>query len=401
MEYHRVSVMGPVLFLIYVNEISEVVWKNACRLEAHDTQGKLFGQNCKKCGTLTCFADDTTYAVAAKTRAENQGLIDENLENLKVFLNTNSLCINESKTCLVETMNHQKRCKTAGRPPSVTVHNEDGVLIDKEADKSCRLLGANLGQDLTWKSHLITGEKPLIPAIRKQIGILKHLCKNIPVSSRKILAEGLVLSQIKYTIALWGGTTRNMIKKIQVLINKTARCVTGQGRRISTSKLMEQTGRLVSYFTLIETWKNLRMEIPPYMAGKLVMEGNDLVIVDTRLIMTRSSFRWRARTQWNSVSEEMKVCRSLPVFKKQVKKWLKDQRFPAVEDQNPPDMLDRRKSQAATQLILQPAGTMNVATDEQSDFLVQYLNFLRDERNVDVNPDMEDDAEAEEDMESQ
>ena len=200
------SVLGPVLFYIYVNEMPEVVRKDSCRMESHNLiPGKLFGSNCRKCGALTCFADDTTYAVATKTRLENQILIDDNLENLKIFLNANSLCINETKTCLVETMNVQKRCKVGGRPPSILVRNKQGIVEDKQAGRECRLLGANLSNDLTWKAHLTGGEKPLIPAIRKQLGRLKFICKNIPIKCRKILAEGMLMSRIKYLIAMWGG----------------------------------------------------------------------------------------------------------------------------------------------------------------------------------------------------
>ena len=95
-------------------------------------------------------------------------------------------------------MNKQKRCKTAGNPPNLIVLNEDKVLEIKAASKDCRLLGVNFSQDLTWRPHLATGEKPLLPTLRKQVGILAHMCRNIPVRSRKILADGLVLSRIKY-----------------------------------------------------------------------------------------------------------------------------------------------------------------------------------------------------------
>ena len=158
-----------------------------------------------------------------KTREKNQVLVDENLENLKLFLNSNSLCINESKTCLIETMNVQKHCKTSGRPPSILAKNEQGIVVDKQADNSCRLLGANFSQNLTWRAHLLSGEKPLIPALRKQVGRLKFICKNVPFRSRKTLAEGIVLSRVKYLIAMWGGTTANLHRKIQVILNSAAR----------------------------------------------------------------------------------------------------------------------------------------------------------------------------------
>ena len=208
------SVLGPILFLIYVNELPEIARKNACRMEGHTLTDGLFGSNCNKCGAIVCYADDSTYVSASKTRDENQEKLDENLENIKIFLNSNQLCINESKSSLLEVMYRQKRCKTKGRPPTLSVLNEDKEQEELKTVTSSRLLGVNLGQDLTWGAHLNTGEKPLLPALRKQVGMLVHLCKNIPSSSRKILAEGLVLSRLKYAITLWGGTTKNSLRKI-------------------------------------------------------------------------------------------------------------------------------------------------------------------------------------------
>ena len=56
--------------------------------------------------------------------------------------------------------------------------------------------------------------------------------------SRKTLAEGLVLSRIKYLLPLWGGTTENLLRKSQVIVNNVARVVTGLGKRTPTMTLM-------------------------------------------------------------------------------------------------------------------------------------------------------------------
>ena len=86
------------------------------------------------------------------------------------------------------------------------------------------------------------------------------------VKNRKILAEGLILSKVKYLIPLWGGTTENHIRKVQVVLNKTARTVTGLGKRTSTLNLMKTCGwltakELVKYFTTTEIWKKSQYEI--------------------------------------------------------------------------------------------------------------------------------------------
>ena len=236
-------------------------------------------------------------------------------------------------------MNHQKRCKTAGLPPNLLIRNEDGILVEKPADKDCRLLGSNILRSDLEGAPTDRGEAA--DTCREetnrypQTSLQEYSVYQSKDSSGRTCAK-------PDQIFNWGGTTGNMIKKIQILINKAARCVTGQGRRISTIFLMEQTGwltakELVSYFTLVETWKNVRQNISPYMAGKLEMADDKLIVRETRLIMTKASYRWRARAQGNQVSSDIQECLSLPLFKKKVKNWLKMQRFPVVDDQRPQD----------------------------------------------------------------
>ena len=268
------SVLGPTLFLIYVNEFPETVRKSTCNNSEHnnftsnekismedndsrnpqeiddeqqtednirthqenkddihehglnkdnihvngqiedDIVGNshilippkpdcLFRRNCPKCGFLTCYADDSTYTTSAKTREINQNTITDNLENMKTFLTANKLCVNEDKTALLEVMNIQCRCRVKGNPPHLDVLDENIEPVTVIATKHCRLLGVNMGDNLTWKAHLISGEKPLLAQLRKQAGIIKFLRKNMKMSSRRTLAEGLVLSRLKYLLPLW------------------------------------------------------------------------------------------------------------------------------------------------------------------------------------------------------
>ena len=326
------SVLGPILFLIFINEIPESVRKNSCQDPSHKDVKYLFGKNCLKCGAITSYADDSTYAVSSKTRLENQSKLIENFDNIKNFLHINRLSINESKMVLIETMNKQKRCKAKCNSPTLTVPDEGQNLIQKPADKSCRLLGANFAQDLTWRAHLITGEKPLIPNLRKQLGILSHLSRNIPLKSRRILAEGIVLSRLKYLLSLWGGTVKKYLRKIQVIINMAARSVTGKGKRTSSKYLLKETGwlsatELVDYFSLTEMWRNIHQMSPSYMYQKLQIDDElKANITPGRMQMTRLSYRWRASCLWNQLEDEVKHCKSLPAFKVHIKKLLLDKR---------------------------------------------------------------------------
>ena len=337
--------MGPTLFLLYVNKFPEVIKKRTCEDDIHTNSHNLFSKNCKRCGTMIIYADDSTYVTSARTHEENQIRLAESLEDIKVYLNTNKLCINESKMCLIESMNCQKRSKTQGDPPFLLVRDENAVLVEKDAEKEARLLGVNISDNLTWRAHLSTGEKALFPGLRKQLGMLKFLSRNISKAGRKTLAEGLILSRIQYTLPLWGGTSKSNHKKLQVLINKAAQIVTGRGKRASTRSLMEEcnwlTGReMTQYMMLTEMWKNLNRQEPENLAGKFSWEEDWRVsVTPARLVLSRNSYRWRACSQWNLLCEELRSCQSLPVFKKKTRAWIKEQRVP-LDDPLPPTQQD-------------------------------------------------------------
>ena len=177
--------------------------------EKKNKDGYLFGESCPACGLLTSYADDTTYVSASKDREKNQENITKNMDRIKKFLNANDLCINESKSCIIEMMNKQKRGRVKGNAPEIKITGKDGQPETLKAKKDCRLLGANLAQDLTWTAHLVTGEKPLLPEIRKQAGAIKYISREIPKRSRKTLAEGLLISRIQYLLPMWGGPPTN------------------------------------------------------------------------------------------------------------------------------------------------------------------------------------------------
>ena len=57
------SCMGPLLYLLYVNEFPEACKDDFCHNQAHNVTSKLFSGNCQDCGTLVIFADDRKYMV--------------------------------------------------------------------------------------------------------------------------------------------------------------------------------------------------------------------------------------------------------------------------------------------------------------------------------------------------
>ena len=172
-------------------------------------------------------------------------------------------------------MVHQKRCKLRDKPPTIKAKTTvDGRTEIKTIENqiSCRLLGINIQNDLTWKAHLESGEKALLPTLRRRLGALRHMGRDIPLKGRQILANGLILSKIIYMIPVWGGACETQLMKVQTLLNNTARFVHRRGRRSNVRKLMEDSKwmtvkEMARFHCIVTLWKIRKYGVPQQLAN--------------------------------------------------------------------------------------------------------------------------------------
>ena len=323
------SVLGPLLYSVFTNELAEVVCDPTCGKEEHRNPAKLFSDFCKECGGIIQYTDVTTYTVANRSRRTNQTKLRRNLDELQDFLASNRLAINKSKTKLTEAMISQKRTKLAGQPPTLDVVNDRNEDIEIMDGKVCRILGANLANDLTWRQHLETGPKALLPNLRKCIGSLKHLGKKIPSGCRNTLVKGLITSRLSYLISMWGGTTENLQKKAQITLNIAARWVTMLPRKTKMGKLMEaagwlDVGEMTKYSLGILMWKTIKNKTPIQLYEKIKWNENtgQIEIANPRINFTNQDCLLRGSRLWNEIPDQMKDIPSLQRFKKQWKEMI-------------------------------------------------------------------------------
>ena len=141
----------------------------------------LFGPNCYSCGTIPCYADDASIVYSRNSRVLNQEKIIENLDKVENFPNLNKLAMNRSKTTINEIMIKQKRMRTRGQPPTLQVLDSEGNQKTLTVGDYTRLLGCNIGNNLSWRQHLMPGEKAVLSGLRKQLGALTLLADLIPL----------------------------------------------------------------------------------------------------------------------------------------------------------------------------------------------------------------------------
>ena len=214
----------------------------------------------------------------------------------------------------------QKRGRTNGEPPSLVVPGtEPGTMKVLKNRKSNIIMRANIQENLLWSSHLETGEKALLPLIRKQLGRLRHLGRNIPLKSRNNLVRGLIISRHSYLMPLWGNADESHIRKAQVLLNTAARWATGLNWRTRTKDLMKTAGwmnirELIKMSTSVFTWKIVHLAKPARLAQNMTVD-TDWKIQTTVLQFCRNCLRWKAGGMWNELPQECRQETSIARFK--------------------------------------------------------------------------------------
>ena len=338
------SVLGPILYVLYVNELPSIMNEVDCTNDVHVMRddSNLFNDNCEACGQMPTYADDSTVVIATKSRFESQDRIVKIIERVKIFLAANSLSLNLGKTEIVEAMVRQKRVRLPGLPPQLSVVKPDGSLKIILAKEHCRLLGANLNKDVTWSHQLELGEKPILKALRSTLGVLTHISKHMSVSCRLLLANGLFISKLLYLLPMWGGLSVRDSKKLQTIMNKCARMVLGVSRRTRTRALMVGCGwlyfrELVDYHSLVQMFKLVNIGTPENLRNKLkILPNKKIEITPARLKIASKSFRWRTTKVWNDLPDNILNIVKLSIFKKVLRRFMIDSRAD-VAQRRPPD----------------------------------------------------------------
>ena len=181
------SVLGPLLFLIFVNDLPNV--------SKFDT---------------TLFADDTNFHLSHHNINILQSQVAEEIKKINYWVNSNQLTINYKKSCYM--IIGKKTQVATDFKPSIN-HN-----LIQQTD-NLRYLGIYLDNKLSWKSHI----EILSTKLSKICGIIYKLRHYVPLSTLKSVYFSLFHSQLQYSLLNWGRATKTHLHKLEILQNKIIR----------------------------------------------------------------------------------------------------------------------------------------------------------------------------------
>lgn len=191
------SILGPTLFLIYINDIAS-----------------LFGNKTE----VVCYADDTALLFNGVTWQETFEKVEDSMCTIAKWLDHNLLTLNAKKTkylCFSKT-----NASAPASTPPLKIHKcgvQRKVLLPNcqcetiGSTRYIRYLGVLIDDHLSFKPHL----NLLVTRIRKLIYIMKPLRGIAPEAVLKMVYLGLGESILSYCIPVWGGARKTNMLSVE------------------------------------------------------------------------------------------------------------------------------------------------------------------------------------------
>ena len=198
------SSLGPLTFLVYINDLAEVV-------------------NCN----LKMFADDTCLYVTVEDPTTSDTSLNENLTNVQQWADQWLVNFNPSKT---KSMLFSNKNNT-----HLPLSFQDRPVDEIEQHKH---LGVVFNSALSWKDHVAT----ILLSVSKLLDVMHKVSKDIDRKSLETIYESFVRSKLEYACIVWDDCSEQDHMALEKCQLRAARIVTGAKKGTSHDKLYTETG---------------------------------------------------------------------------------------------------------------------------------------------------------------
>ena len=195
------SILGPLLFLIYINDLPKYI------------------RDC----LLVIYADDTQILLTGEIDKINELMqkAKEVLISAKAYYNKNGLLLNESKTQLIFFGSRQFISRI---PENVSLRLGDVTLVPTQNVKN---LGVHMDNFLTFNVHIEELQKKVTGTLL----FINRVSDRFSVECRVMVVQSLVLSTLNYCLRVWGSTNKTQMDRASKILNFAAKVAAGGAKK--------------------------------------------------------------------------------------------------------------------------------------------------------------------------
>ena len=193
-------ILGPLLFLLYINDLPECLSKTTPRLYADDTQ---------------IFASSTVYADLIEK-------LNSDLNQISKWHAINKLQHHPTKT-KVMIIGSAQNLKEKVRDSPVMLN---GKTIPSTDSFEC--LGVIIDKRLLWDKHI----EKICKKVGAGIAVMKRIKPFVPIETMRLIYNALIQPYFDYCSPLWDNCCAYLKEKLQKFQNRAARIIAGASYEI-------------------------------------------------------------------------------------------------------------------------------------------------------------------------
>ena len=291
------TILGPLLFILYINDLP----------------------NCLSNSVARMYADDTHLTFASNNIETINDVMNLDLSNVNTWLTANKLTLNSSKTEFM-LIGSRQRLVTYDTSPKLII---GGDIIQQVS--SVKSLGVHIDENLSWTIHI----EKIAKKIASGIGAIKR-CRPFHISMPSVLFvlfiflttletvfNALVQPYFNYCSEVWGHCNKSLSNKLQKSQNRAARILTFSSYDSSADPLFERLNwkrldiqRQIQLTTMV--YKSIHGLAPNYLGSlfnkydppyHLRNSENKLAVPLPRTNFLKNSFSYNGAVIWNTLRQ--------------------------------------------------------------------------------------------------
>ena len=292
------SILGPLLFLVYINDIT----------------------NCTSKLLFFLFADDTNVFITGDGDQELFTSMNTELSHLTNWFHANILSLNAKKTNYIIFSGPKMRV-TEDPNKTIIINNTPIIRVQQT-----KFLGMILDEHLTWRPHINLVKNKA----SKMIGIIRRLRYVLPSHTLRSLYNAFILPYFNYGTIIWAGGYKTPLTPIHLLQKRIVRIIAGAHYLAGTFDLFKSLN-LLSIFDLHKLqlamfmYRHQNHSLPSIFNGYFTTNAsvhnyNTRTRLNLRHVMGRTNIRHNTvkvagPRLWNAIDPSIRGLGSLRSFK--------------------------------------------------------------------------------------
>ena len=234
------SILGPLLFILYINDLP-LYMKNCC---------------------IDMYADDSTLHLSCDNFKSLQSKVQEDLFQVEKWCNDNCMFINANKTKFMIIGTKQK---------AMSLNNEGCLTINDQVLQSStceKLLGVQIDPSLSWVDQI----NSICSKISSRLYLLSKIKRYLNYDSRKLFYNGYILPLIDYCCLVWGSCRKEDLSRILKLQKRAARLILDTDPFAPSAPLFKQltwmtVEQRIIYHKSVLLHKCINKDAPSYLVS--------------------------------------------------------------------------------------------------------------------------------------